>query len=182
VKRLAAALLVLAGVATADEIQTFAPGFCNGVGYCGTQLTAQALDAGVEQVEGDWSAFHVAGNRNAPKPTCLSPGGWWKTCTVVQGDNFMGTIVLSDGDGGVNPVFANNASLALIQPSIQFPHGGGCMVQIGNIDAGQGFTTPPLIFGEYYDGGCNVILIKGQTGSSSVLNHGIAFNYMMGGS
>lgn len=180
-KRLAVALLLLAGIAAADEIQAYAPAFCNGVGYCGTQLAAQALDAGVEQVEGDWSAFHVAGNRNAPKPTCLSPSGWWKTCTVLQGDNFTGTIVLSDGDGG-NPTWANGASLALIQPSIQFPHGGGCMVQVGNIDAGQGFASPPQILGLYYDGGCNVILIHSGTGSAPQLNHGIAFNYMMGGS
>lgn len=176
-------LAFLSVSAGADELQTFAPAFCNGQGYCGTILTAQSLDAGVEQVEGDWSAFHVAGNRNAPKTTCVPQvGGWWKTCTVIQGDNFTGTIVLSNGDAGNNPTFSANASLATVIPSIPFPKGGGCMVQIGNIDAGQNFGSPPLIFGQFYDGGCNVVLIKSQTGSGGQIANGVAFNYMMGGS
>src|ERR1700759_3506146 len=114
-KRLAAALLVLAGVAGADELQSYAPAFCNGQGYCGSQLSAAAIDAGLDLVGQDCTAFHVIGNHNAPATKCVpQAGGWWKTCTIVQGDNFTGTLVLSDGDGGVNPIFTANEALATV--------------------------------------------------------------------
>lgn len=179
-RRLAALTVLVAALASADELQTFAPAFCNGHGYCGARLGAQALDAGIEQVGWDFAAESIGGNTNAPKTTCVpQAGAWWKTCTVLVGDDLSGTIVLSNGDGGSNPVFVKDEALATVIPGTPFPSGGSCLAQIGNLDAGQWFGSPATVRGSFYDGGCNVLLVQAVSGSAGPLNHGIAYNYFM---
>ncbi len=179
-KRLAAALLVLAGVAAADEIQTVAPAFCNGQAYCSPAVSALALDAGLEQAEGNFAAAAIGGNANAPHPTCVpQAGGWWQSCVVLVGDDLSGTIVLNNGDGGHNPVFVSGSNLATVIPGRPFTNGGSCLAQIGNLDAGQFFQNPSTVRGLWFDGGCNVLLVQAFSGSAPQLDHGIAYNYFM---
>ncbi len=165
-RRLAAALLLIAGIASAQSLQTPGVPSCNQWGFC-PAFTTPFVDAGV-QTSGQVAADHIGGN--GAKPTCRLDAGF--TSCVVNGNDVAGTVILNAG----TPSSTANTLLFSLIPAVAPPNGFTCIVTGANNDAGIGAN---FIMTNTNNGTCNVGLAStitfgwgGATGS--------AFSYVFG--